>query len=143
MIAQPIETKQLSADGFLWQQYSPRVAAITNELTHFARVAYFAFDSWDDAHNFWKGITDKRVCSRAKVRESERFTSLPWEVKVWSLREDVLEKLIERDRNRTKPSSFPLPSGVAGGSFPQQTRAPIRRDWSLSESHDAIAIEAA
>lgn len=128
MIAQPIQTKQLSADGFTWNQYSPRVASITNELTHFARVAYFAFDSWDEAHAFWKSITDKRVCSRAKVRESERFTSLAWEVKAWGMPEDVLEKLIERDYNRL-PESLPLP--------------PIRRDWSLSESHDAITIEAA
>lgn len=129
MIAQPIQTKQLSADGFTWNDYSPRVGSITNDMRHFSRVCYFAFDSWDDAHNFWKSITDKRLCSRAKVRESERFTNQPWEVKVWSMPEATLLKLVERDRNRTKPSSLPP--------------LPIRRDWSLSESHDAIAIEAA
>ena len=126
MIA-PIQTKQLSADGFTWNEYSPRVATITNELTHFQRVCYFAFDDWDSAHDFWESIVGK-YCTRAQVRESERFISHPWEVKVWSLRQDVFEKLVERDRNR-KPKSLPLP--------------PIRRDWSLSASHSAIAYEAA
>ena len=128
MTLKPVQIKQISADGFCWNKYSPRVATISNDLTHFAPVAYFAFDSWDEAHNFFRAITDKRVCGRAQVRKSERFTSLPWEVKVWSLREDVLEKLTERDRSRL-PKSLPLP--------------PIRRDWSLSESHDAISAEAA
>jgi hypothetical protein len=100
MIAQPISTKQLSADGFQWNQLSPRVGIITNKQRHFSQVAYFGFDSWDDAHNFWKSITTKQVCSRAQVRESERFTSRPWEVKVWSMNQSTLEKLIERDRNR-------------------------------------------
>lgn len=123
----PISTKQLSADGFTWNEYSPRVGTITNDLTHFARVAYFAFDNWDDAHDFWKSITDKRVCSRAKVRESERFTSYSFEVKTWGMPGSVLLKLIERDRSR-KPKSLPLP--------------PIRRDWSLSESYN-VEYEAA
>lgn len=127
MIAQPISTKQLSADGFIWNQYSERVGSITNELTHFAIVAYFQFPNWDDAHSFWKGITDKRVCSRAKVRESERFNT-GWEVKVWGMNQSTLEKLIEHDRNR-KPKSLPLP--------------PLRRDWSLSESYSALQYEAA
>jgi len=127
MIAQvkPISTKQLSADGFTWNQYSRRVATITNELQHFAPVAYFAFEQWNEAHNFWKSITDKRVCGRAQVRESERFTSYPWEVKAWTLRPDVLEKLIERDRSR----ALPLPQ--------------VRRDWSQSDSYSAIEYEAA
>lgn len=103
MIAQPIQTKQLSADGYTWNQHSPRVATITNELTHFTRLAYFAFDRWSEAHAFWKSITDKQVCSRAQVRESERFTSYSWEVKVWSMPQSVLEKLIERDYNRSSP----------------------------------------
>ena len=124
----PILTKELSSDGFTWNQYSLRVATITNELTNFAQVAYFAFDSWDEAHKFWQYVTDKRVCGRAQVRESERFTSHPWEVKVWSLRQDVLEKLIERDRYR-KPESLPLP--------------PICRDWSRSEAYSSIRYEAA
>jgi len=127
MISQPINKKQLSADGFHWNQYSERVATITNELRHFAPVAYFAFDTWDEAHNFWKSITDKRVCGRAQVRKSERFTAHPWEVKVWILREDVLQKLIERDRQ--KRQSLPVP--------------PFRRDWSVSADHSAIAYEAA
>lgn len=42
--------------------------------------------------------------------------------------DEILLTLVERDRNR-KPASLPLP--------------PIRRDWSLSESFDAIAYEAA
>ena len=117
MIAQPIQTKQLSADGFTWNQYSPRVASITNELTHFAPVAYFAFSTWDEAHDFWKSITDKRVCSRVHVRESERFTSLAWEVKVWGMPEATLLKLIECDRCR-KPKSLPLP--------------PLQKPWPLS-----------
>lgn len=121
MIA-PIEVKQLSADGFTWNLYSPRVGTITNELRHFSRVTYFAFDSWDDAHDFWKSITDKGLCSRAKVRESERFTTR-FEVKVWGLDTSTLEKLIQRDRNRN-PKTLP-----------------IRRDWSLSESYDATAYE--
>ena len=128
MTLNPIQSKQISADGFTWNLYSPRVGTITNELTHFSRVAYFAFDDWDSAHNFFKSITDKHLCSRAKVRESERFLSQPWEVKVWGMSESTLLKLIERDRCR-KPKSLPLP--------------PIRRDWSLSESYDAIAYEAA
>ncbi len=128
MLPQTISTKQLSADGFCWSQYSPRVGTINNEISHFARVAYFAFDDWDLAHAFWKGITDKHCCTRAQVREALRF-STGWEVKVWGMSEAVLLKLIERDRNRTKPKSLPL--------------LPIRRDWSISESHDASAIEAA
>lgn len=128
MILQPTSIKELSADGYQWNQYSERVGTITNDLTHFARVAYFSFDSWDDAHNFWKSITDKRVCSRAKVRESERFTSYSFEVKTWGMPESVLLKLIERDHSRL-PKSRPLP--------------PIRRDWSMSENYDAISYEAA
>lgn len=128
MIAQPIQTKQLSADGYQWNQYSPRVATITNELLHFAQVCYFAFDSLDEAHNFWKSITDKQVCGRAQVRESERFTSYPWEVKIWAMSVATLEKLIERDRKR-QPKALPVP--------------PIRRDWSNSASHSAIQCEAA
>lgn len=128
MIAQPIQTKQLSADGFCWNQYSERVGSITNEFRrHFAPVTYFAFDSWDEAHNFWKAIVGKH-CTRALVRESERFTSQPWKVKTWNMRQGVLEKLIERDHQR-QTKSLPLP--------------PIRRDWSLSESYDAISLEAA
>lgn len=136
MIA-PIQTKQLSADGFTWNEYSPRVATITNELTHFQRVCYFAFDDWDSAHDFWESIVGKH-CTRAQVRESERFTNHRWEVKTWGMPQVTLLKLIERDaarggslcdhRNR-KPKSLPLP--------------PIRRDWSLSASHSAIAYEAA
>lgn len=135
---QPIQTKQLSADGYQWNQYSPRVATITNELTHFAQVAYFAFSDWDSAHRFWKSITDGKRCTRAQVRESERFTSHNWEVKTWGMSETVLLKLIERDaarggslcdhRNR-KPKALAVP--------------PIRRDWSISDSHSAISIEAA
>ncbi len=128
MIAQPISKKQLSADGFQWNQYSPRIATITNELTHFAQVAYFAFNSWDDAHDFWQSITDKRLCTRAQVRESERFTTHEWEVKVWSISPTTLDKLIDRDRNR-QAQSLPLP--------------PIRRDWPIAESYSAIAYEAA
>lgn len=128
MIAQPLQTKQLSADGYQWNQYSPRVATITNELTHFAQVAYFAFDSWDEAHRFWKSITDSKRCTRAQVRESERFNSHSWEVKTWGMSEALLLKLIERDHKR-QPKALPLPQ--------------IKRDWSLSDSHSAIAIEAA
>lgn len=124
---QPIQTKQLSADGFTWNQYSERVGTITNELRHFAPVTYFAFNGWDDAHDFWKAITGKRVCSRAKVRESERFTC-GWEVKVWGMNQSTLEKLIERDRNR-KPKPLVLPF--------------IHRDWSLSESYSTTQYEAA
>ena len=104
------------------------MATISNELTHFACVAYFAFDSWEQAHHFWQSITDKRLCGRAQVRESERFTSHAWEVKVWSLRQDALEKLIERDRQR-QSKSLPLP--------------PIRRHWSKSEKYSSVQSEAA
>jgi len=124
----PILTKQLNADGFCWNQYSDRVATITNELTHFAQVAYFAFDGWNDAHAFWKHITDHRLCSRAQVRESERFTIHDWEVKIWGISPTTLEKLIERDRCR-QSQSLPLPQ--------------VRRDWSISDSYSAIAYEAA
>jgi len=103
---------------------SPRIATITNELTHFAQVAYFAFNSWDDAHDFWRSITDKRLCTRAQVREAERFP-VGWEVKTWGMPQAVLEKLISRDRKRI----LPLPQ--------------IRRDWSISDSYSAIAEEAA
>ena len=124
---QPISTKQISADGFQWNKYSDRVTTISNEVTHFSRVAYFAFDSWDEAHNFFKSITGKRLCSRAKVRESERFTSSPWEVKVWGLNESTLELLVTRDRNRTY--CLPLP--------------PLSREWQHIRSYDSIAAEAA
>lgn len=107
-----------------------------HELLHFAQVSYFAFDSWDEAHRFWKSITDKQVCGRAQVREAERFTSYPWEVKVWAMSVATLEKLIERDTKRychkaerkRQPKALPLPQ--------------IKRDWSLSDSHSALAIEA-
>lgn len=118
----PIQIKQLSADGFCWNQYSPRVGTITNEQRHFAPVTYFAFDSWDDAHDFWKTVVGKH-CQRARVRESERFDT-GWEVKTWGMSDAVLEKLIKRDRNRK-----PLP--------------PIRRDWSRSESYSTLQHEAA
>lgn len=107
MIAQPVEIKQLSSDGFTWNRYSPRVATITNELRHFAPVVYFAFDGWDAAHDFWKSITDNRMCSRAKIREAERF-STGWEVKVWGMPMAILLKLIERDRIRNS-QKLPLP----------------------------------
>lgn len=124
----PILTKTLSADGFQWNQYSPRVATITNELQYFAPVAYFAFDGWDAAYKFQKHLTENQLCTRAQVRESERFTAFPWEVKIWTLADSTLEQLIERDRQR-QPQSLPVP--------------PIRRDWSLSADHSAIAYEAA
>ena len=132
----PISTKQLSADGFTWNEYSPRVATITNELTHFARVAYFHFPNWDSAHAFWKTITDGKRCTRAQVREAERFNT-GWEVKSWGMPEPLLLKLIERDAprggslrdHRNKQKVAPMPR--------------IRRDWSMSASHSAIAYEAA
>lgn len=78
------------------------------------------------------------MCGRAQVRESERFTSHSWEVKVWGMQEALLLKLIERDaakgglplkdRNR-KTKSLPL--------------QPIKRDWSMSASYSAIQWEAA
>jgi len=123
----PILTKQLSADGFCWNQYSPRVGTITNEIRHFSRVCYFQFPNWDSAHDFWKQITDKRLCTRAQVRESERF-AIGWEVKTWGMSQAVLEKLIERDRQRQQ-QGLPL--------------LPIRRDWPIAESYSAIAYEAA
>lgn len=119
-----IQTKQLSAEGFNWNLYSPRVATITNELQHFAPVAYFAFDSWTEAHDFWKSITDKRLCTRAQIRKAERFTT-EWECKIWGMQQATLDKLIERDRS----CALPLPQ--------------IRRDWPLAESYSAIAYEAA
>lgn len=100
---------------------------MTNELTHFARVAYFQFPDRNTARAFWKSITDKRQCTRAQVREAERFDT-GWECKIWGMPERVLTALVERDRNR-QPQPLPLP--------------PVRRDWSVSESHDAIAYEAA
>lgn len=127
MALSTIQVKQLSADGFQWNKYSERVGSITNELTHFSRVAYFAFDDWDSAHAFFKAITAKHLCSRAHVRESERFTTR-FEVKVWGMSESTLEKLVTRDRNRTKKN---------------RTLPPIRRDWSLSESYSATQYEAA
>lgn len=123
MTFQPIQFKQLSPDGFQWNLYSPRVATLSNELTHFAPVAYFAFNTWEEAHNFWKVITDKRLCNRAQVRQGERFSS-GWEVKIWSLHQATLDKLIERDRSRALP-------------------LPVRRDWPLAESYSAISYEAA
>jgi len=75
-----------------------------------------AFDGWNDAHAFWKHITDHRLCSRAQVRESERFTTHDWEVKVWSISPTTLEKLIDRDRKRSR---LPLPT--------------VRRDWPIAE----------
>lgn len=121
-----IHTKQLSADGFQWHLHSPRIGTITNELRHFSQVAYFQFPDWITAHDFWKGITEK-CGTRAQVRQSERFNT-GWEVKVWSLPEALLSKLIERDRTR-KPKSLPLP--------------PIRRDWSMSESYETLQYEVA
>ena len=129
MALSTIQVKQLSAEGFQWNKYSDRVGSITNEISHFSRVAYFAFDSWDDAHNFFKSITGKRLCSRAKVRESERFTTR-FEVKVWSMSEATLEALVNRDRSRTKPKkSLPMP--------------PLSREWESIRSYDSIAYEAA
>jgi len=62
------------------------------DLRPFAPVTHFAFDSWDEAHNFWKAIVGKH-CTRAKVgRVSD--SPQPWEVKTWNMRQDMLEKLI-------------------------------------------------
>lgn len=127
MFAQPIQTKQLSLDGYQWNLYSPRVAAITNELRHFATVYYFQFPDWDSAHDFWKHITNKHLCTRAQVREAERF-STGWEVKIWGLRPSVLNQLVERDRTR-QCHYLPIPA--------------VRRDWSNSENYSAISYEAA
>ena len=125
----PIEIKQLTADGFTWSKYSPRVATISNELRHFSWVCYFAFDSWDDAHSFFKSITAKHLCSKAKVRESERFLTR-FEVKVWSMPDATLELLVNRDRNRIKPKkNLPMP--------------PLSREWQHIRSYDSIAHEAA
>jgi tRNA(Leu) C34 or U34 (ribose-2'-O)-methylase TrmL len=121
---QPIQAKQLSPDGFVWNEYSQRVATISNELRHFRTVAYFQFSDWQSAHDFWKSITDKRLCTKAQVREAERFPA-GWETKVWGMSPVVLEKLVERDRKR----SLPLPQ--------------VRRAWSLSASQSVIAYEAA
>jgi len=129
MIAQvePISTKQLSADGFCWNQYSPRVGTITNEIRHFSRVCYFQFPNWDSAHDFWKHITNHRLCTRAQVRQAERFTT-GYEVKTWGMPASTLQKLIERDRTR-QLQGLPLPQ--------------VRRDWSISASHSSIQYEAA
>ena len=127
MTLSTIQVKSLSADGFQWNKYSDRVGSITNELTHFSRVCYFAFDDWDSAHAFFKSITGKRLCSRAKVRESERFLTR-FEVKVWSMSESTLEALVPRDHSR-KPKSLPMP--------------PLSREWESIRSYDSIAYEAA
>ncbi len=127
MISQPISKKQLSADGFQWDQYSERVATITNSLQHFATVAYFQFPDWDSAHAFWKCITNKRQCTRAQVRQAERFKT-GYEVKTWGMSASTLHKLIERDRQR-QTQRLPLPQ--------------VRRDWSTAESYSAITYEAA
>ena len=124
---QPIETKQISADGFYWNKYSPRIATITCELRYFAPVSYFAFDSWDSAHAFFKSITTKHLCSRAKVRESERFLTR-FEVKTWGMNQQTLEALVTRDRSRTK-KSLPMP--------------PLSREWESIRSYDSIRYEAA
>jgi len=120
----PIQTKQLSADGFVWNQYSLRVSTISNEIRHFATVAYFQFPDWDSAHAFWKCITNKRQCTRAQVRQAERFTT-GYEVKTWGMSASTLQKLIERDRRR-QSQSLPLPQ--------------VRRDWPIAESYSAIAV---
>jgi len=127
MISQSVSTKQLSADGFQWNQYSPRIATITNELRHFATVAYFQFPDWDSAHDFWKCITDKHLCTRAQVRQAERFKT-GYEVKTCGMSASILHKLIERDRYR-QTQRLPLPQ--------------IRRDWPNAESYSAITHEAA
>jgi len=127
MILIPIQTKQLSADGFTWNQYSLRVSTISNEIRHFATVAYFQFPNWDSAHDFWKCITDKHLCTRAQVRQAERFKT-GYEVKTWGTPESILHKLIERDRYR-QSQHLPLPQ--------------IRCDWPIAESYSAITHEAA
>lgn len=124
MIAQTLQPKQLSSDGFTWNLHSPRVATITNNLRHFAPVAYISFDSWEEARNFWKSITDKRVCSRAQERKAERFTT-EWEVKIWGMQQATLDKFIERDFSRALPL------------------LQVRRDWPLAESYSSISYEAA
>lgn len=156
------QSKQLSADGYQWNQYSERVGTITNELAHFATVAYFAFNSWDEAHNFWKSIADKRQCTKAQVREAERFNT-GWEVKTWGMSERVLTALIKHDR---KPQLLPLPPSPnlvkSGRPFNNTTISvtdsgsnegrpdftnffvtPVRRDWSMSQSHTSIHYKAA
>ncbi|GAC1456869.1 MAG: hypothetical protein NVS2B14_00140 [Chamaesiphon sp.] len=116
-------SKELSADGFCWNQYSPRVGTITNELRHFSRVCYFAFEDWEASRAFWEAITSKGYCTRAQVRKAERFQGFDWEVKVWGMPQPILSSLIKKDLNRF------------------QARA-INRDWSISQSQSAIAYEA-
>ena len=118
MIAQ---SKHLQ-DGFIWNQYSARIATITHDSANF-RVCYFQFPDRDGARSFWQSIVGKH-CSRAQVRQAERFDT-GWEVKIWNMPERVLASLIRRERNRKQPQqALPLPQ--------------VRRDWSVSESHTAM-----
>jgi len=123
----PILTRTLSADGFTWNQYSLRVSTISNEIRHFATVSYLQFPDWDSAHDFWKCITDKHLCTRAQVREAERFPA-GYEVKAWGMSASTLYKLIERDRYR-QTQHLPL--------------SQVRRDWPIAESYSAITYEVA
>jgi len=122
MIAQvePISTKQLSADGFCWNQYSPRVGTITNEIRHFSRVCYFQFPDWNSAHNFRKHITDKRLCTRAQVRQAERFTT-GYKVKAWEMSSPTLYKLLQRAIASARPSAYHCHKFAAIGLLPNHT----------------------
>lgn len=116
-------------DGFQLNRLSPRVGTITNPEKPDFRVAYFGFLDHDAAFDFFKHITDKRMVTRAKVREAERLDGCYYEVKTWGMSKKLIGNLALKDLAREqKPKSLPLP---------------IPRCWEKIRSHDAIAAEAA
>lgn len=82
-------------------QLSPRVATITAPSGD-RQCAYFGFSDHDSAFDFFKFLTDRQLCHRAKVRPSKRVRGWAWEVKVWGLPTDTIRQLAERDLARCK-----------------------------------------
>jgi hypothetical protein len=92
---------QLSDNGWTWNQLSPRVATITTPDGD-RQCAYFGFCNHDSAFNFFKYLTDRGLCRRAKVRPSKRIRGWAWEVKVWGASTETIRQLVKRDLARCK-----------------------------------------
>lgn len=89
-------TTEPNSKRFTWVQFSPRVGQIQAES--FRTVTYLQFPSHDEAFRFFQWITETHGL-RCQVRKSERFPT-GWECKIWGMNDELLVKLVEKDRCR-------------------------------------------
>jgi len=62
VLANQHQSSELSADGFAWNLYSPRVGTMAQIKSRPATAAYFTSGT---AQQLFKSIIDKRICGRA------------------------------------------------------------------------------